>query len=617
MRLPEPSSSQGGPFATPPRGRDSQSPLQSPNGNGTQGLLSSSAGIGFFRPSVDFNSIFRGNDGLFDAPPIPNQSATASPRPTESTARVRQSDADENTIEPVDEEEQEEAVEKNDSVAVQSLATVAEASQTVENERIDADILNRADVSDDQTVRDLTNESPADSATETTTPTQLTKSTDASKQANSTDSGKIAAPTNELSSNVRAVESAGNGTPKSQEKAAAITPGAITSEMSRLDDAESTPSETSVPANLQIAGDTVTTDIDLKVAGDTGLETNQVVQAGNSKLAAQSQQQVDQAATAGTTSTGESDAASNRTSRSGRGRNAGNAAQKGRSGQAESPTATPDRAAVTSSESAVGQPDTIDPALASGTADGTPNPASVADPITAASVQSSLAEAGIVASQAVGTSAPEAGNRPVAVGGPSGDLAAIGPSSSDSSGRNGDQLSSRNAENLSRTDIADRARLIHRISKAFTKMGVDGGQIRMKMHPETLGGVLLEMRVRGRNVEATVTADNEAARGLLQQQLSELRQRLESQGMTVQRLEVALRNDTATGGSLLNDQRGEMFSGDRGSDGYGQPRRSNSPKNAERNGVSAAINGSLVPGQANPMALSRGPAAPGTLDLRL
>jgi flagellar hook-length control protein FliK len=603
MRLPEPSSSQGGPFATPPRGRDSQSPLQSPNSNGTQGLLSSSAGIGFFRPSVDFNSIFRGHDRPIDSAPIANQGAAESPRPTESNQRIRQSDADENTIEPVEEEE-DEAVEENDSVAVQPLAVVAEASPSVENGAIDAEILDRADGRGDQPNQDLTNELPAESATATRTADQLAKSTDATTQGNSTDSEKLAAPQQELSGNARVVESAGNGTPESQEKAVATSPGAISGEEGLSTDAESRIAEAGVPENLPVA-----------VEG--GLATAQVGPASNAELAAQSQRQIDQATAAGSTPTGENDESSNRTSRSGRGRNAGNTAQKGRSGQAESPTATPDRAAETSSESAAGQPGTIDPAMASATADGTTNPASVADPITAAAVQSPLADAGIVAGQAGGTTAPDAGNRPVAVGGPSSDLAAIGPSSSDSSGRNGDQLSSRNAENLSRTDIADRARLIHRISKAFTKMGVDGGQIRMKMHPETLGGVLLEMRVRGRNVEATVTADNEAARGLLQQQLSELRQRLESQGMTVQRLEVALRDDNATGSSLLNDQRSEMFGGDRGSDGYGQPRRSNSLQNAERNGVSAAINGSPVPGQANLMTFSRGPAAPGTLDLRL
>lgn len=483
---------------------------------------------------------------------------------------------------------------------------VAEAAQAVENDAIGPEILDRNDDSALDSKKDLTNELPADSATETPTTNQLGKSPDSTKQADSTesDSDKLAASQNESSSNVRSAESASNGVAGNQENTAATTPGGIAGEAGPSTNTEMTIAETSDPANLQ-------------VAGDPGLKTGQVVQSGNAELAAQSQRQVDQAATAGTTPTTESDDGSNRTSRNGRGRNIGNTPQKARPGQSESPTAKRDQAAASSSEAVAGKTGQIDLALANETTDGTANPESVATPITPTAVQTPLADAGIAAGQAVGTNTPDTGYRSVAVGPSSGEFASIGPSSSDNSGRNGDQLSSRNAENLSRTDIADRARLIHRISKAFTKMGVDGGQIRMKMHPETLGGVLLEMRVRGKNVEATVTADNEAARGLLQQQLSELRQRLESQGMTVQRLEVALRDDTATSGALSNDPRGEMSGGDRHSDGYGQSHYSSGSGNSRNNRASATLNAAATLPKAGVMTLPRSPAAPGTLDLRL
>jgi flagellar hook-length control protein FliK len=84
-----------------------------------------------------------------------------------------------------------------------------------------------------------------------------------------------------------------------------------------------------------------------------------------------------------------------------------------------------------------------------------------------------------------------------------------------------------NATTSSRqTEVADRARLVHRISKAFQKMGVDGGHVRLKMHPEELGGVQLEMQVSGRTVRATVTAETEQARQVIQANWPELRQRL-------------------------------------------------------------------------------------------
>lgn len=102
-----------------------------------------------------------------------------------------------------------------------------------------------------------------------------------------------------------------------------------------------------------------------------------------------------------------------------------------------------------------------------------------------------------------------------------------------------------------RTDIADRARLVHRIAKAFQKMGIDSGQVRLKMHPDELGGVQIEMQVTGRSVKAKVIADGEDARQLLRDSMPELRQRLESQGLTVERLDVELRSENERS-SLMN-----------------------------------------------------------------
>lgn len=200
---------------------------------------------------------------------------------------------------------------------------------------------------------------------------------------------------------------------------------------------------------------------------------------------------------------------------------------------------------------------------------------------------------------------------------------ATAASGGDSAGQFGDRPAAESATMPSRTDIADRARLIHRIAKAFTKMGTDGGQIRMKMHPEDLGGVLLEMQVRGRTVEARVTVDSEAARGLLQQQLSELRQRLEGQGLTVEKLEIALRDDTNPDDPTGHDRGRHGFAGgDRGfggqngsagADGFGFKRKG-TPSGSDPRVAAAGMTTGL--GYTRQTA-ARQPAAPGTLDLRL
>jgi len=124
------------------------------------------------------------------------------------------------------------------------------------------------------------------------------------------------------------------------------------------------------------------------------------------------------------------------------------------------------------------------------------------------------------------------------------------------------------------SEIADRARLVHRIAKAFQKMGVDGGHVRLKMHPEELGGVQLEMQVIGRTINATVTAENEQARQVIQANLPELRQRLESQGLIIERFDVQTRTDgDGAGASNQNQQQTGTGFGDesRRRDGVWRP----------------------------------------------
>jgi flagellar hook-length control protein FliK len=199
-----------------------------------------------------------------------------------------------------------------------------------------------------------------------------------------------------------------------------------------------------------------------------------------------------------------------------------------------------------------------------------------------------------------------------------------GLSSSDAADRIGDSVAGRQ-DAPTRTDIADRARLIHRITKALTKLGTDGGQVRMRMHPESLGSVLLEMRVLGRSVEARVTAENEASLSLLRQQLPDLRQRLESQGMTVQRLDVELRDENASDNSNpFNDPAGsgQWSEGENDGNRFGARQQSGSRHagdavEASRLGRNAAIAGEHHSRAGIGLERRTEPAAPGTLDLRL
>lgn len=596
MRLLDSSSSQGGSYASPLRGRDSLSSFQPSDAAGTVPSLDPSSGVGFFRPSIDFTSIFSRNSGPVASAPI----ASEPPSPSEPIDRTQHSGADASPLEPLNEKDDDEEVDQYDSIVSQQLATVADAPVDIAVDTLDhspeGPAAESTDLINNRQTDSPTNDSPTN---DSLTPTQAT---------DSLSTGSQAQLQNEPASVGRAAESTGDRD--------TANPGYHPPRTEAGDEGD-VASEASQTSATELARADGTNQANLATTAGDGSEHGRTGESRSGELAVQAHSQPDQAARGGSSRTGQGEEDVSRPRRNSRGRIGGNASQNGRINRAESPTQTRENHSTANAETVVDKAGAIDPSLANGPADSTAIQETVATVAAPTAGQSPVSEAGIFAGQNVNIGGPETGNLDAVGRDPSSDLSTIGPTSSDDSRRNGDQSAGRGAENLTRTDIADRARLIHRISKAFTKMGVDGGQIRMKMHPETLGGVLLEMRVRGRNVEATVTADNEAARDLLQQQLSELRQRLESQGMLVQRLEVALRDETDTSGSLLSDPRGEMSGGDRGTDDHGQSRRPAGSGNAPKRNVSANDNGNIAAAHTQWMAQPQGPAAPGTLDLRL
>lgn len=88
------------------------------------------------------------------------------------------------------------------------------------------------------------------------------------------------------------------------------------------------------------------------------------------------------------------------------------------------------------------------------------------------------------------------------------------------------------------SSMAARVKLVQRVSRAFQHLGLDGGVIRLRLAPAELGSVRVEMQINQRKVEARVVAETEAASAALKEHLPDLRARLESYGMQVERLEV-------------------------------------------------------------------------------
>ncbi|MDB4749321.1 flagellar hook-length control protein FliK [Rubripirellula sp.] len=103
------------------------------------------------------------------------------------------------------------------------------------------------------------------------------------------------------------------------------------------------------------------------------------------------------------------------------------------------------------------------------------------------------------------------------------------------------------------TDTLARIKLIQRVSKAFQHLGPEGGVIRLRLAPAEMGSVRVEMRIQQRKVAARVVAETEAASAALREHLPDLRARLESFGMQVEKLEIETESLDQDGGSQFED----------------------------------------------------------------
>jgi flagellar hook-length control protein FliK len=104
----------------------------------------------------------------------------------------------------------------------------------------------------------------------------------------------------------------------------------------------------------------------------------------------------------------------------------------------------------------------------------------------------------------------------------------------------------------SAADTVSRVKLIQRVSKAFQHLGPEGGVVRLRLAPAEMGAVRVEMRINQRKVQARVVAETEAASAALREHLPDLRARLESFGMQVEKLEIETEANDQQHGSLFD-----------------------------------------------------------------
>jgi hypothetical protein len=131
------------------------------------------------------------------------------------------------------------------------------------------------------------------------------------------------------------------------------------------------------------------------------------------------------------------------------------------------------------------------------------------------------------------------------------------------------KASGRNIVVPTRTEAAVEAQIARGLSAAVRQRG---GTVTLRLSPESLGLVRVEVRVAEGQVRVRMEANTDSARRLLGDHLAALRQALEDQGLRVDRIEVARPRDAAedgaTDGRNQHGERGRSGEDAQGREGY-------------------------------------------------
>jgi flagellar hook-length control protein FliK len=98
------------------------------------------------------------------------------------------------------------------------------------------------------------------------------------------------------------------------------------------------------------------------------------------------------------------------------------------------------------------------------------------------------------------------------------------------------QVLSNTADIAAKAKSADVARQIE--NGAFKDLGQGQKQLTIRLDPQDLGQVNVILQVKGKEVQATLRTTNQETAQALNEQISQLKTQLESQGLKVTRLEV-------------------------------------------------------------------------------
>ncbi len=96
----------------------------------------------------------------------------------------------------------------------------------------------------------------------------------------------------------------------------------------------------------------------------------------------------------------------------------------------------------------------------------------------------------------------------------------------------------------------ERVRLVQRVARSFSRLGPDGGQVTLKLHPPQLGVLNVSIKIEGQTMTARLQTESSAARDVIVDNLPVLRERLSEHGIEVEKfqVEVGQQEDFTTSG---------------------------------------------------------------------
>ncbi len=107
-------------------------------------------------------------------------------------------------------------------------------------------------------------------------------------------------------------------------------------------------------------------------------------------------------------------------------------------------------------------------------------------------------------------------------------------------------------------DQQDRVRLVQRVARSFSRLGPDGGQVSLKLHPPELGVLNVQVRMEGNTMSARLKTETPAAREAILENLPVLKERLAEQGVEIEQFQV----EVSSGTDFATDSQGnQAFTG--------------------------------------------------------